>query len=97
MKEQARFLRILGDETKLKMIQRLLNGELCVCKLIPITGRAQSTVSAHLNDLEKIGILDSKRVGRYIHYKIKNKKVYGLCKLLGIKKAKAKKIKCRRR
>lgn len=97
MKEKARFLRILGDETKLRIIQHLLKGELCVCKIIPITGRAQSTVSTHLNDLEKTGVLESRRVGKYIHYKIKNKKVYGLCKLLGIKKAKAKKIKCRRR
>lgn len=96
MREQARFLRILGDETKLKMIQRLLNGELCVCKLIPVTGRAQSTVSSHLNDLEKIGILESKRAGKYIHYRIKDKKVYGLCKLLGIKKVKSKRVRCRK-
>lgn len=86
---------MLGDETKLKMIQHLLNGKLCVCKLIPITGRAQSTVSAHLNDLEKTGILESKRSGKYIYYRIKDKKVYKLCKLLGIRKVKSKRRICR--
>lgn len=84
LKENAQFLRMLGDETKLRIIQYLLSGELCSCEFIPITKRAQSTVSTHLRDLEKIGILDSRRDGRNIYYKIKNKKIYGLCKLLGI-------------
>lgn len=88
LKEQARFLKILGDETKLKIIRHLLNRELCSCKFISITGRAQSTVSTHLRDLEKEGILQSRRDGRNIYYSIKDKKVYDLCRLLGIKKIK---------
>jgi ArsR family transcriptional regulator len=94
LSEKARFLRILGDETKLKIIQYLLNGEQCACKLVPYTKRAQSTVSTHLTDLERTGILESRREGRNIYYKIRDKKVYGLCKLLGIKRLKAIKNTC---
>lgn len=86
LKENARFLKILGDETKLKIVRHLLDGEVCSCKLIPVTGRAQSTVSTHLNDLEKEGILKSRREGRNIHYSIKDKRVRGLFELLGIEK-----------
>lgn len=85
MKEKAKFLRILGDETKLKIIQHLLKGELCACKLIPITKRAQSTVSTHLTDLENVGILKSRRKGRNIFYKINDKRVYDVCRVLNIK------------
>lgn len=86
LKENARFLKVLGDETKLKIIVNLLEGELCSCELIPIADRAQSTVSTHLNDLEKEGILKSRREGRNIYYSIKDKRVYDIFKLLGIKK-----------
>lgn len=86
LKENAAFLKVLGDETKLKIIKRLLNGEVCSCKFISITGRAQSTVSTHLNDLEKENILKSRRKGRNIFYSIEDGRVYSICKLLGIKK-----------
>ena len=90
LKEKARFLKSLGDETKLKIIERLLNGELCSCKFISVTGRAQSTVSSHLRDLEKEGILKSRREGRNIYYSINDKRLYALCALLEIKKPKVK-------
>lgn len=84
LKQKAKFLKMLGDETKLKMVQKLLSGEVCACKLVPVAGRAQSTVSSHLTDLENAGILESRREGRNIYYKIRDKRVYELCRLLGI-------------
>ena len=96
LKENARFLKSLGDETKLKIIKHLLNGEVCSCEFISITKRAQSTVSTHLNDLEKEGVLKARRKGRNIYYSIKNKTVYSICKLFGIKKNKFKTNKFRK-
>jgi len=84
LKEKAKFLRMLGDETKLKMVRKLLSGEVCACKLVPVAGRAQSTVSLHLTDLENAGILESRRDGRNIYYKIRDKRVYDLCRMLGV-------------
>lgn len=94
LNKSAGFLRILGDETKLKIIRHILNEEICSCEFISVTGRAQSTVSAHLNDLEKEGVLKSRREGRNIYYSIKDKRVYSICKLLGIKKNKIRKNIC---
>ncbi|NOZ80320.1 MAG: helix-turn-helix transcriptional regulator [DPANN group archaeon] len=94
LKKDARFLRMLGDETRLKIIQTLLGGEMCSCKFINITERAQSTVSSHLRDLEKEGILRSRREGRNILYSIKDKRVYELCKLLNIRGSKVNEDRC---
>jgi len=94
LRKKAQFLRALGDETKLTIIQTLLDGEMCSCKFIRITKRAQSTVSTHLRDLEREGILQSRRDGRNILYRIKDKRVFELCKLLGIKKINMHKNNC---
>ena len=94
MKDKANFLRILGDETKLKLIQLLLGGELCVCVLYPALERAQSTISKHLNDLERIGILKSRREGKSVYYSISDKRVLALCRLLDIKPKKISKMTC---
>ena len=85
MKGEALFLKMLGDETRLKIIKQLLKGEVCACKLIPSTKRAQSTVSKHLSDLEKAEILKSRRDGRCIYYSIKDMRVFKLCKIMCIK------------
>lgn len=95
LKENARFLKILGDETKLKIMRHILDGEVCSCEFIPVTARAQSTVSTHLNDLEKEGILKSRRKGRNIYYSIRDKRVHNIFAILGIKKIKGMKNACR--
>jgi len=87
LKENARFLKVLGDETKLKILRHLLNGEVCSCKFISVAGRAQSTVSTHLNGLEKEGILKSRRDGRNIYYSIKDKGVHDIFKIFGYDKS----------
>ncbi len=84
-------LKALSDETRFKIIRFLLDGEKCVCEIIPHAGREQSTVSAHLLRLEAAGILASRREGRRIIYGIKNPKVYGIFDVLGIGALKGKK------
>ncbi|RME31966.1 transcriptional regulator [Candidatus Woesearchaeota archaeon] len=88
LRKKARFLKVLGDETKLKILQSLLDEEVCSCHFIRITGRAQSTVSTHLRDLEREGILQSRRQGRNIFYRISDPRVYALFTLLGITRRK---------
>lgn len=87
VREEARLMRALGDETKLKIIQHLLGGEVCSCEFIAITGRAQSTVSTHVRDMERQGILQSRSEGRNRIYSIKDKRVKKLCAALNIKKS----------
>jgi len=94
MKEELKILKALADETRLKIVKFLLNGEKCVCEIFPFVKRTQSTVSIHLNDLKKTGILDSRREGKKIFYYIKDKRVCNIFKALGYSKGEILKKRC---
>ncbi len=74
--------RALGDKTRLKIVRFIGKGERCACKLVPITGKAQSTVSQHLRILTTAGILESRREGKNIYYRIRDRRVLKLLDVL---------------
>ena len=81
-------LKALADDTRFKIVEYLLAGERCVCEIFPHVKRTQSTVSIHLGNLEKAEILESKREGKKIFYKIKDIRVCDIFKALGDFRAK---------
>ena len=82
MRESLKIFKALCDETRLKIVEFLLNGEKCVCEIVPFTKRAQSTVSIQLAKLESLGIVESRREGRRMYYRLKNKKVREILRIL---------------
>ena len=66
----SRLFHALSDETRLRIIGRLLTGEKCVCDLIEILGAAQSRLSFHMKTLKEAGLVTDRRDGRWIHYSI---------------------------
>jgi len=89
MSEKVRLLKALGDETRIKILQHLLDGEKCACSIVPFVGKAQPTVSQHLKILEEAGVLESRREGVNIWYKLKSREAKQIMKVLGIKKIKS--------
>ncbi|VVB77823.1 Putative arsenical resistance operon repressor ArsR [uncultured archaeon] len=79
-------LKSLADETRLRIVKFLVDGEKCVCEIFPHVKRTQSTVSIHLGNLEKAGVLRSRREGKKIFYKINDIRISKLIKLLDEKK-----------
>lgn len=70
--ETAPFLRLLGDDTRLRIFSLLTRSELCVCEIEDATGLSQSLVSNHLAALRRAGLVDSRRDdedGRWIFYR----------------------------
>jgi DNA-binding transcriptional ArsR family regulator len=63
MDGKIKLLKAMGDETRIKILQYLLNGEKCACTIVPFIGKAQPTVSQHLKILVEAGILDVQRTG----------------------------------
>jgi ArsR family transcriptional regulator len=63
-----------------------MEGERCACAIVPAVGKAQPTVSQHLKILEEAGVLESRRKGVNIWYKIKSEKVSPIMKILDIRK-----------
>jgi len=94
MKKELQILKALADETRLKIIEFLLDGEKCVCEIFPHVKRTQSTTSIQLDVLRKAGILTSRKAGKRVYYFISNDKVCDIFKALGFSKAKLKKKSC---
>jgi len=59
--ELAQYLRLLGDDTRLRIFSLLTKAELCVCEIEDILGLSQSLVSNHLAALRRAGLVESRR------------------------------------
>jgi len=94
MKEASKIFGALGDPTRLGIIALLLGGEKCVCEIFPRVKRAQPTVSLQLSKLESWGIISSRRNGKNILYKIRDRRISRMCAIAGIRETRAKKEKC---
>jgi len=66
----ARLFHALSDETRLKIVGKLLRGEQCVCNLTDALDAGQSRLSFHLKALKDAGLVTDRRAGRWIHYSL---------------------------
>jgi DNA-binding transcriptional ArsR family regulator len=67
----ARFLRLLADETRLRILSLLSRTpDLCVCELVAILRLPQYRISRHLGLLRRNGLLTSRREGPFVFYGI---------------------------
>ena len=70
MKKSAQLFKALSDDTRLRIVGLLLDGELCVCEIMGILGLPQSTVSRHLAYLKNSGLVTDRRQGVWMHYRL---------------------------
>src|SRR5512139_3740536 len=68
MEEWVQLFKALGDETRLRIVGLLTQGELCVCDLMDVLEEPQSKISRHLSYLKHSGLTYSERVGVWMHY-----------------------------
>ncbi len=71
MEQLVQFFKALSDETRLRIMMLLTQGELCVCDLMFVLDEPQSKVSRHLAYLKYSGLTNSKRAGVWMHYSLK--------------------------
>lgn len=69
-KMQARVLKALANESRLMIVDRLAMGECTVGELTELVGSDQSTVSKHLAVLRNHGIVEDRREGNKVYYKL---------------------------
>jgi ArsR family transcriptional regulator len=62
--------RALSDRTRLRILNLLQGGELCVCHLVAILDSPQPTVSRHLAYLRKAGLVVARKEGLWMHYRL---------------------------
>jgi DNA-binding transcriptional ArsR family regulator len=70
MKEFLAVTKALSDESRVRAIAALKGGELCVCQIVELLGLAPSTVSKHMAVLHQAGLVETRKDGRWIYYRI---------------------------
>lgn len=66
----ARLFKALGDETRLRVVALLSHGELCVCHIEAALQLTQPTASRHLGVLRAAGVVDARRQGTWMYYRL---------------------------
>ena len=75
----ARRFRVIGDATRIKLLDHLRGGEASVQELTELVGSTQQNVSKHLGVLADAGIVARRRDGNFIRYRVVDDGVYQLC------------------
>jgi ArsR family transcriptional regulator len=65
-----RLFRALADATRLRILGLLLTGEVCVCHIHESLGISQPKASRHLAYLRRAGLVETRREGIWIHYRL---------------------------
>jgi ArsR family transcriptional regulator len=58
----------LGDATRLRLLNLMAAGEVCVCYFVEILGETQPKISRHLAYLRRAGVVSARREGKWVHY-----------------------------
>lgn len=64
------FFRALADRTRLRVLNLMGAGEICVCFFVEILKTNQPKVSRHLAYLRRAGVVGARREGQWMHYRI---------------------------
>lgn len=65
-----RFFQALGDNTRLRLLNLMGDQEICVCYFVEILEQPQPKVSRHLAYLRNAGIVEARREGKWMHYRM---------------------------
>jgi len=64
------FFAALSDENRLRLLYLMKEGEICVCYLQGVLQTNQPKISRHLAYLRKAGLVEARREGRWMHYRL---------------------------
>jgi ArsR family transcriptional regulator, arsenate/arsenite/antimonite-responsive transcriptional repressor len=73
LKHSARLFKALSDETRLRILKMLELRPLCVCEIQYVLKGSQPNVSHHLKTLSDAGLVESKKDGLWVDYRLPDK------------------------
>jgi DNA-binding transcriptional ArsR family regulator len=74
----AEYLKVLGSPIRVRILFSIGYGEACVCHLEAQLKKRQAYISQHLMVLRDAGILETRRDGKYIFYRVADRKIFRL-------------------
>ncbi len=78
VEDQARFLRCIGEPTRLQILNTLVEGQKCVGELIGVLNKEQSLISHHLSSLKKCNIVKERQEGQKVYYELTDARLASL-------------------
>ena len=70
MREVIAITKALADRSRVRALLALRQQELCVCQIIELLDLAPSTVSKHMSVLHQARLVESRKEGRWVHYRL---------------------------
>jgi DNA-binding transcriptional ArsR family regulator len=70
MRDILSITKALSDETRVRALLSLKDGELCLCQIIEVLGLAPSTVSKHMNVLQQARLVERRKQGKWHFYRL---------------------------
>lgn len=70
MREMLDITKALADGNRLRILMALAGGELCVCQIVALLQLAPSTTSKHMAILRQARLVESRKEGRWMYYRL---------------------------
>jgi ArsR family transcriptional regulator len=70
LSEMENLFMALSDQTRLRLLNLMREDEICVCFFTEALGESQPKISRHLAYLRKVGLVEARREGKWMHYRI---------------------------
>jgi len=83
-KKSSKILSVLGSPFRIKILMAIGSGEACVCHLEAALNKRQAYISQHLMALRDVGLLKTRREGKYIFYRVSSQEVFELIAKAGL-------------
>ena len=80
MRDVVTIAKALSDDNRVRILAILEGRELCVCQVIELLGLAPSTVSKHLSILKHARLIDGRKHGRWMYYRLADEDVPAVAK-----------------
>ena len=79
----SQLLQAIASPARLEILLAIGDGEVCVCHLEAISGYRQAYISQHLMALRDAGVITSRRHGRFVYYRLKDRTLLALLATAG--------------
>lgn len=66
----SQLFKVIGNPFRIRILLEIGEGEVCVCHLETVLGTRQAYISQHLMVLRDKGILETRREGKYVYYRL---------------------------
>lgn len=84
MKDITLTFKALSDETRIRILSLMKEGEVCVCDIAETLKMTQPNISFHISLLKEAGLIKDRKNGRWIHYSLDDSDMFKRFLLLGV-------------